>query len=76
MSRTDFNTIVVNNLKEYMDKSGLSIHEIAKKSDLTAPAICRYKSENRTPNLYNAYKIARTLGITLDELCKNVDETI
>lgn len=60
-------------IAQYRDVLGISQRELAKRSGLTAPAICQYESGRRIPDLKCFVAICKTLGVKTDKLLKDVD---
>ena len=56
------------NLKNAIDQGGISQRKLARMTGLTEAAITRYIKGEREPRISQAVKIARVLGVTLDEL--------
>lgn len=63
------------NLSVCLAERNLSAYKIASESGISHTTIYSYtKSNNRIPNLYSAYKIAKALGVTVDRLLEGCDE--
>lgn len=56
----------------YRNASGLSQRSLAKKCDLTSPAINQYENEKRTPDLKSFVVICKTLGVSLDSFMEGI----
>lgn len=56
----------------YRNILGLSQRSLAKKSDLTSPAISQYESEKRTPDLKSFITICKSLGVSIDKFMEDV----
>lgn len=64
-------------IKELIEKKGMSIYEVAKKSDLTEACIRNwYTKRNYTPSLEAIEKICNTFNITEAELMLREDEEL
>ena len=64
-------------IKELIEKKGMSIYEVAKKSDLTEACIRNwYTKRNYTPSLEAIEKICNTFNITEAELMLMEDEEL
>ena len=64
-------------IKELIEKKGMSIYEVAKKSDLTEACIRNwYTKRNYTPSLEAIEKICNTFNITEAELMLREDEDL
>jgi len=59
-------------IAHYRNAAGLSQRGLAKKSDLTAPAISQYEREKRTPDLKSFIAICKTLGVSMDKFMEEV----
>ena len=64
MIRNDLSTFITRR----REVVGLTQRELAKRTNLTPAAICKYESGTRTPSLYNFYKLSKVLGLTMDAL--------
>ena len=56
----------------YRNISGLSQRGLAKKSNLTAPAISQYEKEKRTPDLKSFTTICKAFGVSMDKFMEDV----
>lgn len=65
--------VVINfraNLKRARTARGLSRSGLGALCGLTSRAITYYEEGKRIPNIDNAHKLAKALGLTLDDLLK------
>ncbi len=63
------------NLSMCLAERHLSAYQLEAESGITQTTIYSYtNSNNRTPNLHSAYKIAKALGVTIDSLLEGCDE--
>lgn len=63
------------NLSVCLAERNLSAYQLELESGISQYTIYSYtKSNNRIPNLYSAYKIAKALGVTVDRLLEGCDE--
>lgn len=66
---TEVVKININKLKEYVDNSGMTVHEIQVKANLKSGQLYRIlKGINKDINLSTAFKIADALNIDINEL--------
>lgn len=56
--------------KEIRQKRGLTQEQLAAISKVPRICICRYESGKYFPSFSNAVKLAKALGVTVDELIK------
>lgn len=63
------------NIKKFRKAAGLRQAELAKKIGVAQNSVASYESGTRKPEVQNVPKIAKALGVTLDELygLKNVE---
>ena len=66
--------ILANNIKQYLEKSGMKRSELARKTYTSEVSITRYCSGQRHPDAYTIYRMAKALGCTVADLMKGVDE--
>lgn len=66
----------MNRLEQLRRERGLSRAELAKAAETTRVSIYRYEAGTRTPDLYAAQRLAKALGVTLDELAAEPDNSI
>ena len=57
-------------LRELRKKRGLTMNALAKKSGVSAAAICLLEQKKRNPNYITISKLARALGVTPEKLMK------
>lgn len=57
-----------NIIREVREKNKLSQYELAKKSGLTRRGILQIEKHKRDPRLSNAYKIAKALNCSIEEI--------
>ena len=71
-----------NNLFEARKKSGLSQDKVAEKLGITRQTISKWETNETTPDIYQAKKLAKIYGLSLDELIdvdldqKEIEEVI
>ena len=58
------------NIKKKMDSEGLGVRELARMSENSAMTISRIVSNGKLPSVDCLLRIAKALGVTLDELFK------
>lgn len=58
----------MNNIKKYREKSGLKQIDLVRKTGLSKAAISLFENGKSTPSMNSAYKIAKALDTTIDEL--------
>ena len=58
------------NIKLLMKNKGYTQKQLAIKSRCTEASISKYVSGERTPTLKTAKRLAKALGVTLDDLIK------
>ena len=58
------------NLKTARTTKGISSTKLAECANVSHVMILRYESGQSVPNIITAYKIAKTLGITIDDIMK------
>ena len=56
------------NLKMIRKLRGLTMKQVAEAANISESAVCLYESGKRHPNLSTAYRIAKVLNVSLDEL--------
>ena len=56
------------NLREYREKAGLTQSELARKCFVSSQMICFIEAGSKQPSLALALGLAKTLGITVEEL--------
>jgi len=59
---------MMNNLKIFRDKKGITQKVLAEKADLSIRSYQRYETGERTPNTFLAQKLALLLETTVSEL--------
>lgn len=57
-----------NRIKEYREKSGLSQGKLAEKCNVSRQTINAIENNKYDPSLQLAFDIARTLGVTMEDL--------
>lgn len=62
---------MTNPLLTAREKAGLTQAEVAKRSDTTVDTIRRAEQGKHTPRFPTLVRIARTLGVTLEELASD-----
>jgi putative transcriptional regulator len=55
-------------LRELRHIKGLTLKQVAQKAKVSESAMSLYERGKRNPNLVTAYRIAKALGVTVDEL--------
>lgn len=75
MSEMEWLRIFANNLKFYLERSGFSQIELARRAGLEQGSICRYVNALQMPGVKAIINIASVLGVTVDELI-NFDSMI
>ena len=60
----------MNNIKLLMKSKGYTQKKLAQRSGCTEASICKYVRGERTPTLKTAKRIAKALGVTIDDLIK------
>lgn len=68
ISETDWRKHFRYKLIMILYKAGMSQKRLAEKTGISEVTICKYTNGSATPSLYNARKIARALGIDINEL--------
>ena len=61
-------SMFIRNLKQLVDSSGLTVKAFSERVGLTPPAISRYLSGDRKPELSPVVRIARSFGVSVDWL--------
>ena len=59
-------------IANYRKISRLSQSALAKKSDLTAPAINQYESGKRIPDLKSFVAVCKSLGVSMDKFMEGI----
>lgn len=59
-------------IAQYRNESELSQRALAKKSELTAPAISQYESNKRVPDLKCFMAICKSLGVSMDKFMEDI----
>jgi len=59
-------------LQEFRQRAGLSQEQLAKAARLPAGSLRNWEQGRRLPRLDAAYRLAKALGITIDELAGDV----
>lgn len=71
-----------NSLYKYRKKKGLSQEEVAEKLGVSRQTISKWKTKETVPDIYQAKKLAKIYGLSLDELIdadldqKEIEEVI
>lgn len=71
-----------NSLYKYRKKKGLSQEEVAEKLGVSRQTISKWETEETVPDIYQAKKLAKIYGLSLDELIdadldqKEIEEVI
>ena len=60
-------------LRDARENAGIKQYELARMIYMTPTSISMYENAQRTPNLETLAKIAKILGITIDELTPEPD---
>ncbi len=68
LSRAKYTEIVGNNIREARKKQGLSQDELAAKCGFYRTYINLVETAKRSPSGYSIYRIAKALGVQVDEL--------
>ena len=68
--RLNFDLCLVKRLYE----AEMSAHEFSRAAEITLPQVRTYLRGGAMPRLDTAYRMAKTLGLTLDELVKEWNE--
>ena len=68
MSRKEWLDIFSGNLKHMMEETGYTVTDLSFDSGISQSAISRYVNGERIPSPLNAIKIAKELGVSIDEL--------
>lgn len=55
-------------LREIRHIRGLTLKQVADEAKVSEAAMSLYERGKRNPNLVTAYRIAKALGVTIDEL--------
>lgn len=64
-------SIIATNIKKYRNKLGISQDRLSKLADVTYNTIIKIESgANRNPTIETLSKIAKALGVTVDDLIK------
>ena len=58
-------------LKNYLTENNLTQRELAEKLNTTEASVSRYVSGARTPSFETLVKIAKIIGISLDDLVRD-----
>jgi len=61
------------NIRRRLTDIGMSQHDLAKKVGLTEVTISRYVTGQRQPTAYALYRMARVLGVTMEQLMQGVE---
>ena len=56
------------NIKSLIDSSGLTVKAFSERVGLTSPAVSRYLSGDRKPELHCVVSIAKSFGVSVDWL--------
>ena len=56
------------NIKKYRKEKGWSMHELSRRSGVSTASISRVESGKIKFTIDNVYKIAKSLGISIDKL--------
>lgn len=59
-------------ISQYRNEAGLSQRALAKKSELTSPAINQYENGKRVPDLKCFHSICLALGVSMDSFMEGV----
>lgn len=62
------------NLRMLRDKSGMSQAELAEKLGVTRALIAQYETGAKSPNVILANRIAKLLGVTLNDMVRKGKE--
>lgn len=62
-------------LKRLREKAGLSQPGLAQATGIPTASIRNWEQDNRVPGLVAAYKVARAIGVSLEELAAVAEET-
>lgn len=62
------------NVRIALVETGLSQKELSERSGISVATISGMLRAHNGPSLHTAYTIAKTLGVTLDELTEGADE--
>lgn len=68
LSRQKFTEIIGNNVKRERDKKGLSQEVLATKCGFYRTYISLVETAERSPSSYSLYRIAKALGVKVDDL--------
>ena len=68
--RYDFDVCLIKRLYE----AEISAHEFSRAAEIPMPQVRTYLRGGAMPRLDTAYRMAKTLGLTLDELVKEWNE--
>jgi transcriptional regulator with XRE-family HTH domain len=60
------------NISRFRDKAGLSQDKLAEKADLDRTYLSGIERGVRNPGIKIVIRLARALGVTVDQLCKGV----
>lgn len=64
------------NFKELISSKGFTMYKLAKQSKLGKSTISEIANKNReNPNMSTLISISKTLNISIDTLCKSLEET-
>jgi transcriptional regulator with XRE-family HTH domain len=60
-------------LKELREAAGISMYELAKRSNVSAASLSRYEEGDRDPQWQTVVKLARALGVSVSEFDASED---
>ena len=63
-----------NNVHRILKEKKLNQHDLCRMADVGYSSLSTWVSGTRTPNAWSLYKIAKALGVTVDELLKGIDD--
>ena len=59
---------IVANIKAILEGKERNVYWLSKHSGITQPTLSQYMNYKRTPTIYNLWRIAGTLHVTVDRL--------
>lgn len=60
--------VFTNKIRKHRERLGLTQLELAVAAGITPPTLSRIENGHQMPNLVTVYQLARTMGVTVEEL--------